>query len=109
MVEINPDITTDYSHWITNSDVNIAEEQIKYLKASKDWKGFRILPGPPMGNENISVEELRKIKIVGIYAVSDKPNMVEHIKMLKEQEEKWLRRKLNKISASIKAEEMFRV
>ena len=108
-IEINPAITNDYSHWIRNINVDDAEKIIEYLKSSKQWKGFKILLGTPMGGAKVTVEEAIRMKIVGIYAVSDKPIMKEHVKGIKIEEKKWMRRQLNKISASIKAEEMLRV
>jgi hypothetical protein len=109
MVEINPAITNDYNHWIRNTSVDNAEKIIKQLKYSKEWKGFKILPGTPMGGAKVTVEEAIRMKIVGIYATSDKPIMKDHVRKIKIEEEKWFRRQLNKISASIKVEEMLRV
>jgi hypothetical protein len=109
MVEINPALTTDYTHWIRNTSVDSAEKIIKQLKYSKEWKGFKILPGTPKGGAKVTVEEAIKMKIVGIYATSDKPIMKEHVMKIKEDDEKWMRRQLNKISASIKVEEMLRI
>lgn len=109
MVEINPAITNDHTHWIRNTSVDDAEKIIKFLKLSQEWKDFKILPGTPMGGAKVTVEEAIGMKIVGIYATNDKPIMKEHIRKIKIEEEKWMRRQLNKISASIKVEEMLRV
>lgn len=109
MVEINPALTNDYTHWIRNTGVDNVEKIIKSLKYSKEWKGFKILPGAPKGGAKVTVEEAILMKIVGIYAISDKPIMKEHVMKIKVEEEKWFKRQLNKISASIKVEEMLRI
>lgn len=109
MVEINPAITNDYTHWIRNTSVDDAEKTIKFLKSSKEWKDFKISLGNPMGGAKVTVEEAILMKIVGIYATSDKPIMKEHVMKIKIEEKKWMRRQLNKISASIKVDEMLRI
>ena len=98
MVEINPALTNDYTHWIRNTGVDDAGEIIKFLKSSKEWKGFKILPGTPMGGANVTVEEAIRMKIVGIYATSDMPIMKDHVRKVKIEEEKWMKIQLNKIS-----------
>ncbi len=96
------------SHWITNAGVEDAGRIINNLKASKDWKGFRILPGTPMATKEAMVKELRGQKIVGIYAVSDKPVMKEHVRNLKALENKQVENFLKKLDAHAKAWELLR-
>lgn len=96
---IDEDCTTDYSHWITNvvADTNVAKEQMNQLKASNDWKGFKILPGVPKGNETITSDTLTKMGIIGIYAVSDEPIMRDYIKKLREKKEEDFKKFLDNI------------